>query len=132
MGADDAPVTRGLLDTSVVIDIAEHLARLPEHSAISAITVAEIHYGVLVARTAEQRARRLELLSFLEREVDSLPVDDDVARAFSRLRARAREEGRRPRSLDLLIAATAAAHELQLFTRDRDFERVSGIAVTIL
>lgn len=132
MGAGGAAVTRGLLDTSVVIDITDHLARLPEEAAISAITVAEIYYGVLVARTAEQRARRLELLSFLEHEVDRIPVDDDVARAFARLRAHAREEGRRPRSLDLIIAATAAAHELQLYTRDRDFERLSGVAVTIL
>lgn len=125
-------MTRGLLDTSVVIDIAEHVVALPEEVAISAVTIAEIHYGVLVARTAEQRARRLELLGFLEREVDRLPVDDDVARAFARLRAQAREGGQRPRPLDLLIAATAAAHELRLYTRDRDFERIPGILVTIL
>jgi len=125
-------VTRGLLDTSVVIDIAAHLARLPDEVAISAITIGEIHYGVLVARTAEQRARRLELLTFLEREVDRLPVDDDVARTFARLRARAREENRRPRPLDLLIAATASAHNLPLYTRDRDFASMPGFAVTVL
>ena len=61
-------MTRGLLDTSVIIDVAAHLPRLPDEAAISAITIAEIHYGVLVARTAEQRARPLELLAFLERE----------------------------------------------------------------
>ena len=125
-------MTRGLLDTSVVIDIAAHLARLPDEVAISAITIGEIHYGVLVARTAEQRARRLELLTFLEREVDRLPVDDDVARTFARLRARAREENRRPRPLDLLIAATASAHNLPLYTRDRDFASMPGFAVTVL
>lgn len=125
-------MTRGLLDTSVVVDIAAYLPRLPDEAAISTITIAEIHYGVLVARTTEQRASRLELLTFLEREVDRLPVDDDVARAFARLRARARDENRRPRPLDLLIAATAAAHDLSLFTRDRDFEHIPGLAVTIL
>jgi predicted nucleic acid-binding protein len=123
---------RAVLDTSVVL--ARDVAPLPGDAAISAITVAELHFGVLVARSAEVRAERLRRLSILQRTFDPLPVDDAVAASYGRLAAAVVEAGRKPRarSLDLLIAATAHAHGAVLVTRNaRDFVGVEDL-VTIV
>lgn len=106
------------MDTSVLI--AGSLAALPGELAISVVSMAEIHFGVLVASTDEQRAARLRLLSGLERSFDPLPVDDAVAASYGELAAAIVRAGRtpRPRSLDLLIAATAHAHTARLYTRN--------------
>lgn len=113
---------KAILDTSVII--AHGVSPLAGEAAISTVTVAELHYGVLVARTPEVRAERLRRLSLLQRTFDPLPVDDAVSASYGRLAAAVVEAGRKPRarSLDLLIAATAHAHGAVLVTRNiKDF-----------
>lgn len=114
------PVERALLDTSVVI--AEDIAPIPGVLAISAITLAELQFGVLVAKTTAVRAERLRRLSILHRHFDALPVDEAVAISYGRLVAAVVDAGRQPRrrALDLLIAATAHAHGARLYTRNID------------
>lgn len=110
----------GLLDTSVVI--ADDVMPIPGVLAISAVTLAELHFGVLVAKSPQVRAERLRRLSILERRFDALPVDDEVTASYGRLAAAVVEGGRRPRrrTMDLLIAATAHAHGARLYTRNPD------------
>jgi predicted nucleic acid-binding protein len=111
---------RGLLDTSVLI--AEDVSSLPGQLAISAISVAELHFGVLVASSPGVRALRLTRLSRLQRRFDPLPVDDAVADSYGQIAAHVAAYGRQPRarSMDLLIAATAHAHGAVLYTRNAD------------
>jgi toxin FitB len=108
---------KAILDTSVVL--AEGLPPLDGELAISAITLAELHFGVLLAKNADVRAERLRRLSILERSFDPLPVDTDVVRSYGRLAAAVAHAGRKPRArlADLLIAATAHAHDARLYTR---------------
>ncbi|WP_235916472.1 type II toxin-antitoxin system VapC family toxin [Antrihabitans cavernicola] len=109
---------RALLDTSVVI--ATDIAPIDGDLAISAITLAELHFGVLVAKKSATRAERLRRLVLLERTFDALPVDEVVASSYGRLANAVVEAGRKPRarSMDLLIAATAHAHSARLYTRN--------------
>ncbi|MGY1709512.1 type II toxin-antitoxin system VapC family toxin [Geodermatophilus sp. SYSU D00758] len=111
---------RAVLDTSVVI--ASDVGPLTGELAISAATVVELHFGVLVAGEPEIRAERLRRLSILQRQFDPLPVDDAVAASYGRLAAAVVAVGRtpRPRTMDLLIAATAHAHGARLYTRNAD------------
>lgn len=109
---------KAILDTSVVL--ATDLPRLEGELAISAATLAELHFGVLVAADATVRAERLRRLSNLQRRFDPLPVDDDVATRYGQLAAALVATGTQPRSrvMDLLIAATARAHSARLYTRN--------------
>ena len=109
---------RAVLDTSVVI--ATGVPELEGDLAISAATLAELHFGVLVARTASLRAERLWRLSRVERSFDALPLDEVVAASYGRLAAAVAGVGRQPRSrvMDLVIAATAHAHSARLYTRN--------------
>jgi predicted nucleic acid-binding protein len=109
---------RAVLDTSVVI--ATDISALPGELAISAVTLAELHFGVLVAREQHVRAERLRRLSILQREFDALPIDDAVAASYGQLSAAVVDAGRQPRArtVDLLIAATAHAHSARLYTRN--------------
>lgn len=109
---------RGLLDTSVVI--ADDIAPIPGVVAISTVTLAELHFGVLVATSAEARAERLRRLTILQHRFDALPLDEVVAASYGRLAAAVVAAGRQPRrrAMDLLIAATAHAHGAALFTRN--------------
>ncbi|MDV8054992.1 type II toxin-antitoxin system VapC family toxin [Rhodococcus sp. IEGM 1343] len=111
---------RTVLDTSVLI--GDSLDRVAGEVAISAISLAELHFGVLVAPTSEQRALRLQRLVAVERRFEPLAVDANVARSYGRLAAAVRESGRRPpaRALDLMIAATAHAHGARLMTRNAE------------
>lgn len=113
-------VERGILDTSVLI--AEDVSALAGQLAISVISVAELHYGVLVATSREAQAIRLSRLSRLQRRFDPLPVDDAVADSYGQIAAHVASTGRKPRArtLDLLIAATAHAHDACLYTRNVD------------
>ena len=114
---------RGLLDTSVVIDLDLLAADLlPEEVAISAITLAELAAGPFAATSVDERARRQDRLQRVEAAFDPLPFGVDAARAHARIIAAAREAGRQPRrrAADLLIAATALAEQLPLVTRNGD------------
>jgi predicted nucleic acid-binding protein len=90
--------------------------------AISVASVAELQFGVLVAKSAEIRATRLARLSSIQRRFDPLPIDDAVAESYGRLAARVAQTGRQPRGqvMDLLIAATAHAHDASVYTRNPD------------
>jgi toxin FitB len=109
---------KALLDTSVVV--AGDVGHLGGELSISAVSLAELHFGVLVARTAEIRAERLRRLGFLLRELEPLPVDSAVASSYGTLAAAVVAQGRQPRArpMDLLIAATAHAHGATLYTRN--------------
>jgi predicted nucleic acid-binding protein len=112
-------VSRGVLDTSVLI--ASDLHPLPGELAISVLSFAELHFGVLVAKSADARAARLSRLSSLQRRFEpALPVDDAVADSYGQLAAKVVASGRNPRArvMDLLIAATAHAHDATLYTRN--------------
>jgi predicted nucleic acid-binding protein len=113
-------MTRGVLDTSVLI--AEDVAPIPGVLAISVLSLAELQFGVLVAKTDEGRARRLARLSGIQRRFPALPVDEAVADSYGMLASHVVHLGRQPRSrvMDLLIAATAHAHGASLFTRNPD------------
>lgn len=113
--------TRGLLDTSVVVD--HNLIdpdTLPDESAISSITLAELAAGPHATDDDRERARRQDRLQWAAATWDPLPFDADAARAYARVFAAMRAAGRtsRTRVADLLIAATAAAHGLPLYTRN--------------
>jgi predicted nucleic acid-binding protein len=126
-----AAPARGLLDTSVLIADERgrplHVERLPDEVAISAVTLAELHVGVLAARDVDTRAQRLATLEATA-DVHLLPVDERVAAAWARLRVRLAEAGRRLNVNDLWIAATALAHDLPVVTQDDDFAPVDGVA----
>ena len=111
---------RAVLDTSVII--ATDIAPLEGELAVSAITLAELHFGVLVAKQRKVRAERLRRLLVLQRTFDALPVDEGVAASYGLLAAAVVDAGRQPRarSMDLLIAATAHAHSARLYTRNAD------------
>jgi hypothetical protein len=113
--------TRGLLDTSVVIDHdLIDPARLPDESAIAAVTLAELSAGPHATHDEAERARRQDRLQWATAMWDALPFDVEAARAYGRVLAATRAAGRssRVRLADLLIAATAAANGLDLYTRD--------------
>lgn len=111
---------RGLLDTSVVIGLgAIEEARLPRDMAISALTLAELARGLAVVRDHEVRARRQDRIQRVEAAFESIDFDAACARAYGRVSAAVLAAGRQPgrtRAVDLMIAATALAHELALYT----------------
>ncbi len=115
---------RGLLDTSVVIDL-ERLdpAHLPIESAVSAITMAELAAGPHATQDADERARRQDRLQRAEAVFDPLPFDSEASRAYGRIYAAvlgAGPKARGARAVDLLIAATACSTGLPLYTRNPD------------
>jgi toxin FitB len=123
---------RAILDTSVVI--AGGIEPLDGELAISSITVAEMHFGVLVAQERAIRAERLRRLLLLQRTFDALPIDDAVASSYGQVAAAVVDAGRRPRarSMDLLIAATAHAHSARLYTRNvEDFRGLDELVDVI-
>lgn len=111
---------RALLDTSVVI--AADVSPLQGDLAISCVTLAEVHFGVLVAKSRRVRAERLRRLLALQRVFHALPLNEAVATSYGQVAAAVAESGRnpRPRSMDLLIAATAHAHQARVYTRNAD------------
>jgi predicted nucleic acid-binding protein len=115
---------RGLVDTSVVIDL-DHLdtSQLPDELAVSAITMAELAAGPHATSDLAERARRQDRLQRAEATFDPLPFDGESARAYGRIYAAVVATGRKargPRAVDLLIAATALAADVPLYTRNID------------
>lgn len=109
---------KAILDTSLLI--ATDVEPLEGELAISTASLAELHFGVLVTTDPAVRAERLRRLSLLQRTFDALPVDDDVATSYGQLAAAMVAAGRQPQSrvMDILIAATAHAHDARLYTRN--------------
>jgi predicted nucleic acid-binding protein len=119
---------RLLLDTSVLI--GGEVPGEPE-VAISAVSIAELHFGLLVAADAESRAHRVTRLGLIEsRFPEPLPLEDRVAREWGRLQAAVAERGGRPRkrTADLAIAATANVHGAALLTHNaKDFKLIEDL-----
>lgn len=127
---------RGLIDTSVVVDLDEIAPdELPVELAVSAVTMAELAAGPHATADPAERARRQDRLQRAESTFDPLPVDADVARAYGRVYAAVSASGRKARgrrAMDLLIAATALAAGLPLFTRNPDDFEGAGSVVEIV
>jgi predicted nucleic acid-binding protein len=111
---------KGLLDTSVLIDF--HAASsLPDQSSISTLSLAELAAGPHAVRALAERARRQQRIQWAESSFEALPFDESCARAYGSVYAAVVAAGRKPRGprmLDLLIAATAVAHAIPLYTRN--------------
>jgi predicted nucleic acid-binding protein len=127
---------RGLLDTSVIIDL-ERLdpADLPIESAISAITMAELAAGPHATQDPAERARRQDRLQRAEAVFDPLPFDSEASRAYGCVYAAVVAAGRKARSaraVDLLLAATACSVGLPLYTRNPDDFRALNDLVEVV
>ena len=122
---------KGLVDTSVFIarEQGRPLGELPEEAAVSVVTLAELHVGVLLADEPRTRSMRMRTLSQVERAFDALPVDNGVARNFAVIVAEARRKRMNPKIMDAWIAATAVTHQLPVYTQDADFAGFSGVDV---
>lgn len=123
-----------MLDTSILIASD----RLPPElsTAISTVSIAELHYGLLVARDEQTRATRATRLGLIEaRFPDPLPIDDRVARQWGRLQAALVSRGAksRRRSADLAIAATAIVHDATLVTHNpKDFKIIDDLVAVVV
>lgn len=119
-----------MLDTSVLI--ARETGRrldaesIPEQTAISVVTLAELHAGVLSAADTTTRARRLATLDAVS-VVEPLPVTVEAARHWALLRVRLAEEGRTAKVNDLWIAAVAAANGMDVVSQDGDFDAIEAV-----
>ena len=106
---------RAILDTSVLIaETAPH----DVDAAISVVSITELHFGLLVAATVEERGRRADRLAAVESTFEPIPVSSQIARTWGRLAAAVADRGGRPRrrQLDLAIAATAIVEGMPLLT----------------
>lgn len=125
-----------MLDTSVVIDWHDPcvVRSLPDDVAISAITVAELAAGPHLAHAPHEAARRQARLQEVESKLEPIPFDGAAARSFGLVVAAIIDEGRTPRSrfADLLIAASAHANGLDLYTRNADDFRGLHHLVTVV
>jgi predicted nucleic acid-binding protein len=138
------PLRQGLLDTNILIlRTWINPAELPEEMAISAITLAELSAGPSEVRSNDQqdlydehaeRARRLEILQRAESEFDPVPFDAEAARMYGRVTAAVIAAGRKPRgrAVDLMIAATAIAERLPLYTTNPDDFRGLDCLLTVI
>jgi tRNA(fMet)-specific endonuclease VapC len=113
-----------VLDTSTLILLGRirDLSQLPDEAEITSVTLAELSVGPLVATTDEERSARQSHLQLAESDFDALPFDTNAARAFGRVAASLRRAGRKPaaRSYDAMIAATAIANGLAVYTCNPD------------
>jgi predicted nucleic acid-binding protein len=130
--ADTERSPRGIIDTSVVIDLEKIDPKtLPAEVAISAITLAELAAGPHATTDPDERGRRQDRLQRAEAAFDPLPFDAEAGRSYGRVYAAVVSVGRKapgPRAVDLLIAATACASQLPLYTRNPDdFQGLSDL-----
>jgi predicted nucleic acid-binding protein len=126
-------VTSGLLDTSVFIAQESRrrldMAALPDESAVSVVTVAELRLSVLQAEDDLTRSTRLSTLAAVQR-LEPFPVDQRVAAAWALLRRQLRAAGRRMEVNDSWIAATAIAYDMAVITQDQGFpDGIAGLTV---
>jgi tRNA(fMet)-specific endonuclease VapC len=126
--------SRGVLDTSTVIALGRiaDASVLPTQPLITAVTLAELSVGPLVADDDSERAARQSQLQQAEADFDPLPFDASSARAFGRVSASLRRSGRKTsaRAYDAMIAATAIAHQLPIYTcNPADFESIDELEV---
>jgi predicted nucleic acid-binding protein len=132
----DQRPARGILDTSVVIDLEQiDPSRLPIEVAISTITMAELAAGPHATSDPEERARRQDRLQRAEAAFNPLPFDAEAARAYGRIYAAVVAAGRKARgarAIDLLVAAVACAAGLPLYTRNPDDFRALGKLVEVV
>lgn len=135
MASDDRP-ERGLLDTSVLIDLQDiDVELLPKAVAVSALTIAELAAGPHASADPDERSRRQDRLQRAEAAFDPVPFDAEAARAYGRVFAAVAATGRKargPRVVDLMIAATALALGLPLYTRNGDDFRGLGKVVRVV
>ena len=128
-------LARGILDTSVVVDLDRlDATQLPQEVAISTITLAELSAGPSATSDKSERARRQDRLQRTEATFDPVPFDIEAARAYGQIHAAVVGRGRQPRRrfADLLIAATALAEELPLVTRNsNDFEGLEDLITVV-
>ncbi|GAA2293176.1 hypothetical protein GCM10009853_056390 [Glycomyces scopariae] len=123
----------GLLDTSAVIDFDELPQEvLPKASAISAVTLAELHAGPHAARSEPvEQARRQQLLDWAQQSFrNPLPFDEASARVFGTVNLLVLTSGRKPRryTADLMIASIAIRNRLPLYTRNpKDFTPLESL-----
>lgn len=134
MSAGSASSSKGVLDTSLVISLGQiaDAALLPDEPQITAITLAELSVGPLVASDEHERAARQAHLQQAESDFDPLPFDAGAARAFGQVVASLRRAGRKTaaRAYDAMIAATAVAHDLPIYTCNAaDFAGIDGLEV---
>jgi hypothetical protein len=126
---------RGLLDTSVLVDLELLVEEvLPLHSAIAAVTLAELAAGLHTTSDPIERGARLARLQVAEASFDSLPFDAAAARRYGHLVSLvvAAGQSHRPRRLDLMLAATAHANELPLYTRNpKDFRALEAVMAVV-
>jgi predicted nucleic acid-binding protein len=128
----DERVERGVLDTSVVIDLDSiDVSVLPSEVAVTALTMAELAAGPHAAKDPAERARRQDRLQRTEAAFSPLPFDADAARAYGRIYAAVDAAGRKARgarAVDLMIAAIACSLDLPLYTRNPDdFAALGGL-----
>jgi predicted nucleic acid-binding protein len=128
----EEPRSRGLVDTSVVVDLDRIAAdELPEEIAITAVTLAELAAGPHATEDSIERARRQDRLQRAEATFDPISFDAEAARACGRVYAQVAAGGRKARgrrAVDLLVAATALATELPLYTRNpSDFDGLGAL-----
>ncbi|HEX8158144.1 MAG TPA: type II toxin-antitoxin system VapC family toxin [Solirubrobacteraceae bacterium] len=134
MSDPGAASRRGILDTSTVIRLREITdpAALPREPLITAVTLAELSVGPLVAVDEQERAARQAHLQQAEADFDPLPFDAASARAFGQVAASLRRAGRKPaaRAYDAMIAATAISNQAPVYTcNPDDFRGIDGLEV---
>lgn len=127
-------MAQGILDTNtlILIDRVTDISTLPTEPLITAVTLAELSVGPLVATDAKERAARQARLQQAEANFDPLPFDAAAARSFGQVAASLRRAGRKPsaRAYDAMIAAIALANELPLHTcNPGDFSGIDGLVV---
>ena len=132
--SDVAPTQRGVLDTNTVILLPrlQDVRQLPALPAITTITLAELSVGPLLAATEAERAARLTHVQQAEADFEPIAFDAAAARAFGHVAADLRRAGRKPaaRAYDALIAATAIANGLPLFTvNPDDYQGITNLTV---
>ncbi|CAN5859128.1 hypothetical protein BH20ACT6_BH20ACT6_21480 [soil metagenome] len=126
--------SRGVLDTSTVIALSalDDPHALPAEPLITAVTLAELSVGSLVASDPKERAARQAVLQQVEADFEPLPFDADAARAFGQVAAGLRRSGRKTsaRAYDAMIAATALSRGLPVYTcNPKDFAAIDALSV---